>query len=415
MSDPILQETRILLGITGGISAFKSADLCRRFIKAGASVRVIMTRSAAEFITPLTMETLSGHPVYSDMFDRRRGWEIEHIAFARWGQVLVIAPATANIIAKMAAGLSDDPLSTTVLAFRGPIVIAPAMNTQMWEHPQTHENVARLRERGAWVVHPGSGALACGEMGAGRLAENEEILTTVMEALRQAKVSGQSSESLTGKRVLVTAGPTIEPIDPVRHLSNPSSGRMGYAVAREAARRGAEVTLVTGPTSIQTPGEMTEIVRVRTACEMNDAVQSRLADQDICVFCAAVSDFAPESAAGAKIKKESSGQSIELKLVRTPDVAKEANKSRQPGQFFVGFAAETDNLVRNAREKMESKGFDVVVANEVSESNPAFAAEENEAILIGRGGNQEQIERSGKTEVARKIWDFVEREAGREF
>ena len=403
MSASLIRNSHVLLGVSGGIAAYKSAELCRRLMKRGACVRVIMTKAATQFVAPLTFETLTRQPVYVDMFDRDRAFEIEHVSFARWGDALVIAPATANAIAKLAAGLADDPLSTTALAFRGPLVVAPAMNAAMWEHPQTQENVARLRERGAAIVEPESGQLACGEEGAGRLAELDRIEEAVEAALRSAAKHGP----LAGRRVLVTAGPTAEPIDPVRHLSNPSTGRMGFAMAAEARRRGASVTLIAGPTLLDPPEGLKELVRVRTAREMRDAVMDRLAAQDVCVFAAAVADYAPESTAEAKIKKEESGQSISLKLVRTPDVAAEANAARRPGQVLVGFAAETSDLAARAREKMERKGFDVVVANEVSSENPAFAAPENAVTLLARSGVEERLPRARKEDLAVSIWDFV--------
>jgi len=401
---------RILLGISGGISAYKSADLCRRLVKSGAQVQIIMTRSATEFIPPLTLETLSGRPVYSEMFERNRAWEIEHVSFARWGHALVIAPATANTIAKLAFGLADDPLSTTALAFRGPIVIAPAMNSAMWEHPQTRENVERLRRRGARIVEPESGELACGETGAGRLADNDVILAAIREVLAARRSTGP----LSAKRVLITAGPTVESIDPVRHLSNPSTGRMGFAMAAEAARRGAEVTIVCGPTPLAPPEGLARVVRVRSACEMRDAVLAHLEDQDLCVFSAAVADYTPVSPAGRKIKKEKSTEKITLELKRTPDVAQEANKARRPGQFFVGFAAETDDLAANARRKMDGKGFDVVVGNEVSAENPAFGCEENAVTLFARSGGQETLPRAPKSALAGPIWDFIEKQMSAE-
>jgi phosphopantothenoylcysteine decarboxylase/phosphopantothenate--cysteine ligase len=400
----VLRDANILLGVSGGISAYKSVDLCRLIMKAGGRVRVVMTASAAEFITPLTLETLSGNPVYHDMFDQRRAWEIEHISFARWGQALLIAPATANILAKMAAGLADDPLSTTFLAFRGPVIAAPAMNTAMWEHPQTRENLAKLRARGVHIVEPASGTLACGEEGAGKLA----VIETVFDALCEVLARAQGSGPLAGKRVLITAGPTVEALDPVRFLSNPSSGRMGFALAREARLRGAAVTLIHGPVAIEPPEGLARVVPVRSAREMNEAVQRSLEEQDICVFCAAVADYTPETPSPVKIKKEGAPDTISLRLTRTPDVAREAAARRRPGQIFVGFAAETNDLEANARRKMESKGFDVVVANEVSAENPAFGARENRVLLLARDGDRAEPARADKNELAGPVWDFIQ-------
>jgi len=403
MTQDILQGSRILLGVTGGIACYKSADLCRQLIKAGAEVQVIMTHSATEFVAPLTFETLSGRPVYLDMFERNRAWEIEHVAFARWGDALLIAPATANTIAKLAAGLADDPLTTTVLAFRGPVVVVPAMNTAMWEHGQTRENIERLRGRGVRIVEPEKGKLACGEEGAGRLPDAGKILDAMAAALADSRAAGP----LAGKNVLITAGPTAEPIDPVRFLSNASSGRMGFALAAEAQRRGARVTLVVGPTQLEPPARVAKVVKVGTTREMRDAVLAELTGQDICVFCAAPADYAPESPAAQKIKKESTGDAVALRLVRTPDIAKEAAARRKPGQILVGFAAETSNVVEQARAKMEAKGFDVMVANEVSSENPAFGAAENAVTLLARSGARLDVPKAAKEDVAAEIWNFL--------
>ena len=403
MSSLPLFSSRILLGVSGGIAVYKSADLCRQLIKAGAEVQVIMTRSATEFVAPLTFETLSGRPVYNDMFERAHAWEIEHVAFARWGQVLVIAPATANTIAKMAAGIADDPLTTTVLAFRGPVVIVPAMNTAMWEHPQTQANIQHLRTRGVRMLQPESGYLACGEEGAGRLPETTKIITAIEVALAATRPTGP----LLGKKVLITAGPTVEPIDPVRYISNPSSGRMGFALAAEAARLGAEVTLVAGPTQIAPPTDLTKVIRIRTTEEMRTAVLAELPAQDICVFCAAPADFAPESPASKKIKKNQAGETVTLKLVRTPDIAAEANAMRKPNQTFIGFAAETNDLLAHAQEKMGAKGFDIVIANEVSAENPAFAALDNAITLLTRAGERIDLPRAPKETLATQIWEQV--------
>ena len=403
MSESPLQNARILLGVTGGIAAYKAVELCRMMQKAGAEVQAIMTRAATEFVRPLTFETLTGRTAYIEMFEKQRAMEVEHIAYARWGDALVIAPATANTLAKMAHGLADDALSTTALAFRGPVVAAPAMNTAMWEHPQTVDNLAALRARGIALVSPGAGMLACGEKGAGRLADLPDIFTAVEKALACVSEAGD----LSGKRVLITAGPTVEPIDPVRHLSNRSSGRMGFALADAARRRGAQVTLVAGPTTVEPPERLGEVVRVGTAREMCDAVLERLGDQDICVFSAAVADYTPEKAAPGKIKKEKGADAMELRLVRTPDIAARANEARREGQVFIGFAAETEDLEANARDKMERKGFDVVVGNEVSAENPAFASGDNAVTLFARSGAVHRLGKAPKTELAAPIWDFV--------
>lgn len=403
MSHCLLKNTRILLGITGGIACYKSADLCRRLKKAGAEVQAIMTEAATQFITPLTLETLSGRPVYWKMFERSRAWEIEHIAFARWGNLLVVAPATANSIAKMAQGIADDPLTTTALAFRGPLLIVPAMNTAMWEHPQTQANITKLRERGAHILQPDAGTLACGEVGAGRMPDPEVILQAIEHALQAFSQSGP----LAGKKVLITAGPTEEPIDPVRHITNSSSGRTGYALAAEAQRRGALVTLIAGPTSLQPPEDLHQVVRVRTTREMHDAVLAALPEQNICIFSAAPMDFAAETVADQKIKKEESETDTTIRFVRTPDIAKAANAQRKPGQFFLGFAAETSNLVALARAKMQAKGFDMIVANLISPENPAFAAAENAVTILGKSGEPQELPRMPKEALAAEIWNRI--------
>ncbi|HBF34776.1 TPA: bifunctional phosphopantothenoylcysteine decarboxylase/phosphopantothenate--cysteine ligase CoaBC [Candidatus Sumerlaeota bacterium] len=400
----MFKNAHILLGVTGGIAAFKAVELCRRFQKAGAKVRVIMTQAACEFITPLTFETLTHQSVYTDVFDKARAFEIEHVSFAQWGDILVIAPATANMIAKMAAGLADDPLSTTVLAFRGPVVVAPAMNTAMWDNAKTRENLEALRGRGVRLVAPDVGMLACGDEGAGRLANLSDIVQAVTEELEAARQAGP----LASKKILITAGPTIEKIDPVRFISNPSSGRMGYALAEEAAKRGAAVTLITGPVFLETSKHLAEVVRVETAEQMRDAVVAHLPEQNVCVFTAAVADFTPAEPIARKIKKEDLGQETVLKLKRAPDVAAAANAARQPGQFFVGFAAETNDLESYARDKMERKGFDLVVGNLVSEANPAFGVKDNEVTIFLPSGATVDLPRTSKKELAKYIWDQIQ-------
>jgi phosphopantothenoylcysteine decarboxylase/phosphopantothenate--cysteine ligase len=400
-----LTGARILLGVTGGIAAYKSAELCRLFKRAGAEVQVVMTENATRFVAPLTFETLSGRPVYLDVFERAKAWEVEHIALAQWGQALVIAPATANCLAKLVAGIADDALTTTALAFRGPVVLAPAMNTAMWEHPATCRNAETLRLRGVRIIEPGAGELACGDVGAGRLAELDEIVAAVETILRSAPRGTKGQ--LAGKNVLVTAGPTVEWLDPVRFLSNPSTGRMGLAMALEARRRGARVTFICGPTALELPSGLGEIVRVQTAEEMDEAVQAALPEQDVCVFSAAVADFAPVEFQPEKIKKEDCGDEVTLRLKRAPDVAARANGARRPGQVFVGFAAETNDLIAHARAKMEKKGFDVVVANRVCAENPAFGALENRVTLLSHRGETVELPSEAKDRLAGPVWDFI--------
>jgi len=400
-----LTGARILLGVTGGIAAYKSAELCRLLKRAGAEVQVVMTENATRFVAPLTFETLSGRPVYLDVFEGGKAWEVEHVALAQWGQALVIAPATANCLAKLAAGIADDALTTTVLAFRGPVVLAPAMNTAMWEHPATCRNAETLRLRGVRIVEPGAGELACGDVGAGRLAELDEIVAALKAILEPDSKTAKGR--LSGKKVLVTAGPTVEWLDPVRFLSNPSTGRMGLAMALEARRRGARVTFICGPTTLELPSGLGTIVRVQTAEEMDQAVQAALVEQDVCVFSAAVADFTPVKFQSEKIKKEDSGDEVTLRLKRAPDVAARANSARRPGQFFVGFAAETNDLIVHAHAKMEKKGFDVVVANRVCAENPAFGALDNRVTLLSRRGEAVELPSDAKDRLAGPVWDFI--------
>ncbi len=403
MNDQSLKGRRILLGITGGIAAYKSAELCRMLIKAGASVRVVMTRAATQFITPLTLETLSGYPVYCDVFDRSHAWEVEHIAHARWADTLLVAPATANSLTKLALGQADDALSTTALAFRGPLVLAPAMNTAMWEDPTTQTHLDKLYQSGANIVSPGTGDLACGESGAGRLAELDDIFQAVLDA----KPVGP----LSGKTVLITAGPTVENIDPVRHLSNPASGRMGYALARNAAQRGAAVILITGPTHLDPPAFVQKVISIRSAADMHAAVMENLADADIAVFSAAVADYTPETPSSEKIKKEDGDDTLTLRLVRTADIAAAAGQARRDGQILVGFAAETSDAENKAVEKMRRKNCDdILVINEVSEDNPAFGVDTNRVILRSRTGRRLELDTNTKETLAEPIWDFITKE-----
>ncbi len=386
----------VVLGITGGIAAYKSAELVSRMRKAGLEVYCILTAHGAEFITPLTLETLSAHPVVTDMFRREQPWEVEHISLAKRADVFVIAPATANIIAKMANGIADDMLSTTVMATKAPIVMAPAMHTNMYQHPATRKNLRILEERGCRIVGPDSGSLACGDEGLGRMSQPEEIFKTV-EALLQPR-------GMEGLRVLVTAGPTREPIDPVRYISNRSSGKMGYAIAREALERGAEVTLVTGPVSIAPPVGA-KVVRVETTGEMYEACLAFFPQADICIKAAAPADFRPTERAGQKIKKMP-GQLPRVDLVENPDIAAELGRIKKSGQTLVIFAAETQDLLTHAREKLEKKGADLMVANDVSRKDAGFDADTNAVTLMTREETWE-LPLMLKTHVAAALLDAV--------
>ncbi|MBI4445194.1 MAG: bifunctional phosphopantothenoylcysteine decarboxylase/phosphopantothenate--cysteine ligase CoaBC [Acidobacteria bacterium] len=386
---------RVILGVTGCIAAYKSVVILRLLQKSGFEVFPVMTRHAQEFITPLTLEKLSGNKVICGVFDDR-STEIEHIALARRSDLLLMAPATANLIGKMAHGIADDFLSTLYLSTTTPVVLAPAMNVEMWRHPATQNNLQMLRKRGVVIVEPEPGYLACGEEGEGRLAQPESIVQTALEVLRPVK-------SLLGKKILVTAGPTIEDIDPVRFISNRSSGKMGYAIAHEAAQRGATVTLITGPTYLPAPSGV-RVLPVRSAVEMRDAVLSHFADADVVVMAAAVSDFTPVTVEAHKIKKATA--SSVLQLHPAPDILEEIGKLKQ-SQFLVGFAAETQNPLENARLKLREKRLDLVVLNDVSQPGVGFQSDYNQITVISPDGECEDLPLLPKHQVAQLLWDRI--------
>ena len=389
----MLTNKTIVLGITGSIAAYKAAELASKLTQAGARVDVIMTESATKFIAPLTLRSLTGRPVVTSMWELSSEFSIEHVALAEAADVVAIVPATANIIAKLAAGIADDMLTCTVLATKAPVIVAPAMNVNMLENPVTQDNLAKLKSRGFILVGPTYGRLASGEMGAGRLAETETIIGTIKQVL------GRSGD-LAGRRILVTAGGTQEPIDPVRHIGNRSSGKMGYAVAEAARDRGAAVSLITAPTSLPEPVGI-EITYIRTATEMKEAVAKATAQADALIMTAAVADYQPKSIARKKIKKDS--PSLTLELVRTPDILTEVK-----GNFLkIGFAAESDDVVANARQKLEKKRLDIIVANDITDASSSFGADTNKVTLISRDGNVENLPLLTKREVADKILDRV--------
>jgi phosphopantothenoylcysteine decarboxylase/phosphopantothenate--cysteine ligase len=393
---------RVCIGVGGGIAAYKSAELVRRLQDRGYEVQVVMTRAACEFITPLTMASLSGRKVITGLFDGPAGEAnidsaIEHIAVAQTIDLLLIAPATADLLAKMARGHADDFLTTLHLATHAPLVIAPAMNVNMWTHAATQENLAILKGRGARIVDPGEGYLACGMTGAGRLASTDAIVAAVVETLDGAAVP----KNLEGRTVLVTAGPTQEDVDPVRYITNRSSGRMGYAIASEARRRGAHVVLVSGPTALDAPAGV-ELVAVRSAAEMRDAVVAHLDRANLVVMAAAVADYRPTRRAEQKIKKHEASLNIELES--TPDILREIG-ARGGSRFLVGFAAETENLIANAKRKLESKNLDMIVANDVSGTDTGFDSEFNAAVILSREGEPIELRRMTKQEMAGRILD----------
>ncbi len=375
----MLKGKTIVLGVTGGIACFKAAALASLLVKQHANVQVIMTENATKFVTPLTFEQLTGQKALTDTFDRNFQHSVEHIAVADRADLVLIAPATANIIAKLAHGIADDMLTTTVLACDCPKAIAPAMNTRMYENPVTQDNLAILRRYGWEVAEPASGHLACGAEGKGRLPEPEQLLELCLHAVAREK-------DLRGKRVLVTAGPTREALDPVRYLTNRSSGRMGYAIAKAAARRGAEVTLVSGPTALPRPGYM-EIVDVESAQEMYEAVTSRAPDMDIIIKAAAVADYRPADVAEDKIKKKDGDLSIPLE--RTLDILAALGQNKREGQFLCGFSMETRDLIENSRKKLTKKNLDMVAANNVKVEGAGFGVETNVLTLITAEGEKE--------------------------
>jgi phosphopantothenoylcysteine decarboxylase / phosphopantothenate---cysteine ligase len=392
---------RITLGVTGGVAAYKAAELVRRLQQDGFTVQVVMTRAAREFVTPLTFAALSGQKVITDLFSDSSGEAnlesaIEHIAVAQRTDLLLVAPATADILAKFARGIADDFLTTLYLASTAPVVVAPAMNVNMWNHSATQENIEMLRARGVRIVDPDEGYLACGMTGAGRLAGQEAIVASVHEALHL-------SRDLAGDTVLVTAGPTREDLDPVRYFTNRSSGKMGYGVAEAAARRGARVFLISGPTSLETPSGI-ERIDVRTAEEMHRAVTDKFPDCSIAIFAAAVADYRPAQHEPQKMKR--SKESLTISLEPTPDIL--ANVARNKGdRLIVGFAAETDHVAENARKKLASKNADLIVANDVTAEGAGFDADTNIVTLFSRDGRDLPLPRMSKIEVAQRILDEV--------
>ena len=392
-----LTGREIVLGVTGGIAAYKSADLVSRLRHLGAHVSVIMTQNATEFVTPLTFRTLSSNEVAVDTFRAPEYWNVEHVALAKRAEVFVIAPATANILAKMAHGIADDMLSTTVLATGAPVLVAPAMNTGMWNAAATRENVRILRERGVHFVGPDSGLLACGDSGAGRMSEPAEIAEAIDRILNPKR-------DLAGLKVMVTAGATRERLDPVRFLTNDSSGKMGFALAEAARDRGAEVTLVKGSTSVPPP-EGVRILDVESTEDLLETVTAEAKSQDVIIQAAAPADYRPAEVSPVKIKKKR-GEKFLLRMVETPDVAKAVAAGKRPGQTLVGFAAETDHLRENARAKLERKGLDLIVANDVTLPGAGFGTDTNIAALITAEKVEERPLQS-KRALAEDILDRV--------
>lgn len=393
---------KVLLGVTGCIGAYKAAEILRGLQKAGVEVRVVMTQHATEFVQPLTFEALSGRPVIVGMFNRPDYSVIEHIAVAREADLLLVAPATANIIAKFAHGLADDFLSTVYLSNTNPVLLAPAMNVEMWSHPATQANLQILRDRGVMFADPGSGYQACGEIGVGRLAEPDEIVERALSIISSAEQDGD----LSGETMVITAGPTVEDLDPVRFITNRSSGKMGYALAEAARKRGARVTLVSGPVKIAPPAGV-ELVSVRSTRDMFDAVMSRLPSASIFIGCAAVADFRPANLSDQKIKKLGR-KTITIELETTEDIiGAVASDPNRNGRLVAGFAAESQSVLDYAQAKMIEKGLDLIVANDISRKDAGFDTETNAATILLKDGTRVELPLQSKREMADRVLDQI--------
>lgn len=395
----MLKGKHIILGITGGIAAYKCATLTRLLIKAGAEVQVIMTPNAKQFIQPLTLSTLSGKPVISEFFTANTGQWNSHVDLGLWADALIIAPATASTIGKMANGVADNMLVTTYLSAKAPVFVAPAMDLDMMRHPSTVRNLELLRSYGNHIIEPAEGELASHLIGKGRMEEPENILKA-LDRFFAAK------EDLKGKRVLITAGPTVEKIDPVRYISNFSSGKMGFALAEECACRGAEVTLVAGPVALKTPEGNIERVDVTTAVEMHDAVMKSLPESDAVILCAAVADYRVENVADSKIKREKTQNPV-IQLTPNPDIARAVGQAKRPDQVTVGFALETDNEQANAQGKLERKNLNFIVMNSLRDKNAGFQVDTNKVTIITDRGETIEGECKSKRDVARDITDVL--------
>ncbi len=392
----MLKGKTVLLGVSGGIAAYKSAALASMLKKLHADVHVLMTENATQFITPVTFESLTGNKCVTDTFDRNFQFNVQHISLAKKADAVLVAPATANVLAKFAHGLADDMLTTTVLACTCPKIVAPAMNTRMYENPITQDNLQTLRKYGFTVIEPATGHLACGDTGAGKMPEPEELCDWLLQAIQYEK-------DLAGKKILVTAGPTREALDPVRYLTNRSSGKMGYAVAKAAARRGAEVTLVTGPTELPPPRFCT-VVPVTSAADMFEAVTSRSDQMDVIIKAAAVADYTPLEVAGDKIKK--SDTDLSIPLARTKDILGWLGEHKKPGQFLCGFSMETKDLLENSRKKLQKKHLDLIAANNVKVPGAGFSGDTNVLTLIAPD-LEEELPLLSKDEAAHRLLTVI--------
>lgn len=390
------KEKCVVIGVTGGIAVYKALDIISALRKKNVDVRVIMTKHAMEFVNPITFQAISQNIVTTDMFEEPKAWEIQHISLAKRTDVFLVAPATANIIGKVANGIADDMLSTTIMATKAKVIFAPAMNTNMYENPIVQENIKKLKNLGYEFIEPSSGRLACGDEGKGKLAPVQDIVDITMSNLYDKK-------DLVGKKVLVTAGPTRAEIDPVRFISNHSTGKMGYAIAEEARDRGADVTLISGPTNEEPPIGV-NIIKVTTNSEMRDKVLSLYDNSDIVIKSAAVADYKPKEYSNQKIKKGEG--SLVIELVRDNDILKELGDKKK-NQILVGFAAESQNVVENAKKKIEKKNLDYIVANDITSKDTGFASSDNKVIIITKEGEEFALEKMSKRKVARNLFDII--------
>lgn len=394
----MLKGKHIILGVTGGIAAYKSATLVRLLVKAGAEVQVIMTPSAKQFVAPLTFSTLSGKPVISEFFTANTGQWNSHVDLGLWADAMIIAPATASTIGKMANGVADNMLVTTYLSAKAPVFVAPAMDLDMMAHPSTKRNIELLKSYGNHIIEPASGELASHLIGKGRMEEPENIVRVLSDFF--------VPKDLQGKNVLITAGPTYEKIDPVRFIGNYSTGKMGYALADEAARRGATVTIVSGPVAVKPQSSDIKIISVQSAREMLDAAQKQFANADIAIMCAAVADYAPEHCADKKIKREKDEVPV-IKLVKNPDIAATLGKEKNAHQYLVGFALETDSEQSNARQKLHTKNLDMIVLNSLRDSGAGFGTDTNKVTIFTNDGSSESFDLKSKDRVAADIFDTI--------
>ena len=393
----MLKDKTVVIGVSGGIAVYKTLDVISRLRKLGVNVNVIMTKSATEFVTPLSFQSLSQNYVVCDMFEDPKTWDVEHISLAKRADVFLIAPATANVIGKIANGIADDMLTTTVMATKAKVLIAPAMNTNMYANPIVQKNISTLKELGYNFVEPESGRLACGDTGKGKLASPETIVDEVVKLLSR-------EQDLKGKSIIVTAGPTVESIDPMRYITNRSTGKMGYSIAKEAIERGADVTLITGPTNLTPPQNLKKIVKIESAKEMYDAVLDNLEQNDVVIKSAAVADYKPKHYSDKKIKKSEDDLFIELD--RNKDIAQEIGKIKN-NKILVGFAAETNDLIENASLKIKKKNLDFIVANDLTKEGAGFGVDTNIVKIIDKEGNITEYPKMKKEEVANVILDKI--------